>query len=201
MMLPTHAVVGLALAAPLTATHPELAPAALVGGLLGGVFPDVDLYAGHRRTLHFPTVYTLLAVPAALLAAATAMPALVGLAFFTVGAAAHCRMDRWGGGLELRPWEGTSEKGVYDHVRGEWRTPERWIPYDGAREDFLLAASLGVPLLVFLDGPFREVVAVALLVAGTYAALRRRLADLAPVVFGHVPNRLSQFVPERYREP
>lgn len=201
MMLPTHAVVGLALAAPLTATHPELASAALAGAVLGSVFPDVDLYAGHRRTLHFPTVYTLLAVPAAMLAIATAVLATVALAFFAIGAAAHCRMDRWGGGLELRPWEGTSEKAVYDHVRGEWRTPKRWIPYDGAREDFLLAAVLGVPLLVLLEGPFRWVVAVTLLVAGTYAALRRRLADLAPVVFGYVPDRLSEYVPKRYRAP
>ncbi|WP_430503482.1 metal-dependent hydrolase [Haloparvum sp. PAK95] len=201
MMLPTHAVVGLALAAPLTATHPELASAALAGAFLGSVFPDVDLYAGHRRTLHFPTIYTVLAVPAAMLAIATAVPVTVALAFFAIGAAAHCRMDRWGGGLELRPWEGTSEKAVYDHVRNEWRTPKRWIPYDGAREDFLLAASVGVPLFVLLEGPFRWVVAVALLVAGTYAALRRRLADLAPVVFGYVPDRLSQYVPERYRAP
>lgn len=201
MMLPTHAVVGLALAAPLTTTHPEFATAALVGAFLGSVFPDVDLYAGHRRTLHFPTIYTLLAIPTAILAVAFATPATVALAFFAIGAAAHCRMDRFGGGLELRPWEGTSDKGVYDHVRGEWRTPKRWIQYDGARADFLLAAVLGLPLLVLLDGPFRWLIAIALLVAGTYAALRRRLADLAPVVFGYVPTRLAQYVPERYRTP
>lgn len=199
MMLPTHAVVGLALAAPLTATHPELATAALVGALVGSVLPDIDLYAGHRRTLHFPTVYTIVAVPAAIAAAVLATPATVALAFLVIGAAVHCRMDRFGGGLELRPWEGTSQKAVYDHVSGNWRKPKRWIPYDGSQEDFLLAAGLGVPMLAFIDGPFRWAIAVALVVAGVYTVLRRRLADIAPVVFAYVPKRLGQYVPERYR--
>jgi hypothetical protein len=59
---------------------------------------------------------------------------------------------------------------------------------------------LGAPLLVLLDGPFRWIVAVALVVGGTYAALRRRLADLAPTVFGVVPSAVEAYVPGRYRE-
>nr|WP_218818939.1 metal-dependent hydrolase [Halorubrum vacuolatum] len=198
-MLPTHAVVGLALAAPLLVLAPDLSTAALTGALLGSVFPDLDLYAGHRRTLHYPVIYTALAVPAAVAAFVIASPLVVGIAAFLVGAAVHCRMDRYGGGLELRPWEGTSEKAVYDHVRGRWRRPKRWIEYDGSPGDLLLLASLGVPLLFVLEGPFRLVVVVCLAVGTIYVVLRRRLAAIAPTVFAYVPDRLARYVPERYR--
>lgn len=198
-MLPTHAMIGLALATPLVAVAPELAPVGLAGGLFGGIFPDLDLYTGHRKTLHFPTVYLLAVLPAAGGAVLVPQPAAVGFAFFIFGAAAHCQMDRYGGGLELRPWEGTSDQAVYDHVRRRWRRPKRWVPYDGSPQDLLLLATVGVPLLVILDTPFRAVVAMGLLIGGLYVGLRRRLAAIAPTIFGYVPDRLGQYVPNRYR--
>ena len=198
MMLPTHALVGLALAAPLALYAPELAPAALLGALIGGILPDLDMYAGHRKTLHYPSGYPVAAVPAALLAVLRPGAATVALAFGLLAAAAHCRMDVYGGGLELRPWEGTSERAVYDHVRGEWLPPRRLIAYDGSPGDLALAALVGVPLFVVLDGAFAVVVAAALVVATVYVGLRRFLAELAPTVFGRVPEPLSEYVPERY---
>ncbi|QCS42463.1 metal-dependent hydrolase [Natrinema versiforme] len=200
MMLPTHALLGLAIAAPFVVFAPELAPAALIGGFLGGVLPDLDLYAGHRRTLHYPTLYVVASVPIAIAAALIAAPWLVTAAFLLVGAALHCRMDRYGGGLELRPWEGTSDRAVYDHVRRRWRAPKRWVRYDGAPEDLLLAALAGVPLWILLDGPFRWLVGAALLVGGLYVLFRRRLANAAPVVFDAVPEPVDDYVPNRYKQ-
>lgn len=142
MVLPTHAVMGLALAAPVLFIAPEAAPVALAGALAGSVFPDLDMYAGHRRTLHYPTLYPLLAVPSVVAAVFVSHWILVGFAAFLVGASVHCRMDRYGGGLELEPWRGTSERAVYDHVRGEWRQPKRWIEYDGSPKELLLLAAL-----------------------------------------------------------
>ncbi|AEH37208.1 metal-dependent hydrolase [Halopiger xanaduensis] len=199
MMLPTHAIVGLAIAAPLVSVAPEFAPAALAGAIVGSVLPDLDMYAGHRRTLHYPTGYALLAVPA--LAAAALVPASgsFAVAALLVGAGAHCRMDRYGGGLELRPWEATSDRAVYDHVRGRWREPKRVVRYDGAPEDLALAVLLGLPLLVVLEAPFRWLVLAAIAVGGVYALLRRRLAALAPVAFGYVPPAFRHYVPDRYR--
>lgn len=199
MMLPTHAMVGLAIAAPLVALAPDLAPAALAGGLLGGIFPDLDLYSGHRKTLHYPTLYVLAALPVVGLAALFPFPAAVGAAFFILGAAAHCQMDRFGGGLELRPWEGTSERAVYDHVRGKWRRPKRWIPYDGSPHDLLLLSTVSVPLLVVLAEPFRLIVGGGLLVGIIYVGLRQWLATIAPIVFSYVPAGLAAYVPDRYR--
>jgi len=199
MMLPTHAIVGLAIAAPLVVFAPDLAPAALAGGLLGGVFPDLDLYSGHRKTLHFPTGYLLAVLPAVALAALVPLPSTVAFAFFILGAAAHCQMDRLGGGLELRPWEGRSEKAVYDHVHGEWHQPLRWVPYDGSPQDLALLSTVALPLLVVLETPFRLVVGLALGVGIVYVGLRQWLAAIAPVVFGYVPGPLTEYVPDRYR--
>ncbi len=200
MMLPTHLLVGLAVATPVAALAPELAGAVIVGSALGSVLPDLDMYAGHRRSLHFPTVYTVAAVPAGLGAAIVQTPVTVGLALFLVGAALHCRMDRYGGGLELRPWKATSERAVYDHYRGAWRAPKRWIRYDGAPEDVLVALGLGFPLLAVTTGSVRLLVAVAVLVGVAYGLLRRRLVGLAPVVVDAVPAAVDEHVPERYRD-
>ncbi|MFB6080282.1 MAG: metal-dependent hydrolase [Haloferacaceae archaeon] len=200
MMLPTHVLVGLALAAPLLVLAPEHAPVALAGALAGSALPDLDLYLDHRRYLHYPTGYALAALPAAAAAALVGTPAAVALAFLLAGAALHCRMDRYGGGLELRPWEEGSDRGVYDHVRGRWLPPRRWIRYDGAPEDVLLAALVGLPLVVELHGPFRWVALVALAVGGAYGLVRRRLADLAPRVLARVPRSLAVRAPDRYRE-
>ena len=199
-MLPTHALVGLALAAPLAVYAPELAPAALLGALVGGVLPDLDMYAGHRRTLHYPTWYSVAVLPGAVAAVVFQAPATVAVAFGLLAAAVHCRMDVYGGGLELRPWEGTSERAVYDHARGEWLSPRRVVAYDGSPGDLALAALVGVPLLVVLEGAFAVVVVAALVVATAYALLRRFLADLAPAVFGRVPAPLDGYVPERYQQ-
>lgn len=199
MMLPTHVIVGLAAAIPLAITAPDLAPAALAGAVVGSVVPDLDMYAGHRRTLHYPTVYPVAALIAAVGAVTLATPLAVAVTFALLGAALHCQMDRLGGGLELRPWEGRSDRAVYDHVRRRWRRPRRWVRYDGAPEDFLLSLAVGGPLLLIVSEPFNWVVLAALAVGGFYAAFRRQLADLATVVFGQVPDRLRQHVPDRYR--
>lgn len=200
MMLPTHALVGLALAAPLVALAPEHAHAALAGAFAGSILPDLDLYTGHRRRLHYPTGYTAALMPAAVAAVHLRTGPLVALAFLLAGAALHCRMDRYGGGLELRPWEGTSDRAVYDHVRGRWRAPRRWIRYDGAPEDVLLAGLVGLPVVVVLDVPFRGLALGALLVGATYGLLRRRLATIAPQVLAHAPDPLATYAPDRYRE-
>jgi hypothetical protein len=199
MMLPTHALVGVAIATPLLVLAPEHATVALVGGLVGGILPDLDLYAGHRRTLHYPSVYPLAAIPAVAGALLLGTPFLVGVSFLLLAAALHCQMDRYGGGLELRPWEGRSNRAVYDHARGRWLRPKRWVRYDGAPEDLLLMAGLALPLLYVLEAPFQPVVAVALIAGVGYGLLRRRLAALAPAVVARVPEPVVEHVPERYR--
>lgn len=204
MMLPTHAIAGMVLALPVAYVSPEFAGVALVAGLVGGVVPDLDLYAGHRKTLHYPVYYSALATVAlALAVAVTTVPTVVA-AFVLLGAAVHSVADAFGGGLELRPWEATSDRAVYDHHNRRWIAPRRWVRYDGSPGDFLLSAALAVPLLVTLDAPFRWLVIGALAVAAVYTAVRRVLPALAVLLVERVltplaPERVRSYVPARYR--
>ena len=48
MMMPTHVVVGIALALPVALYDPSMAELALWAGAIGGASPDFDMYYGHR---------------------------------------------------------------------------------------------------------------------------------------------------------
>ena len=197
-MATTHMLAGMSLAIPLFIVAPEVAAIALVAGLIGGLFPDLDLYLHHRRTLHYPVMYpvgTLLALPFALLhPSAWTVAISVGLA----AAALHTTMDLFGGGLELRPWEGTSNHGVYSHVHGRWLRPRRWVTYDGSPRDLVLATGMGLPLIAVVDGPIQVLVAGLLIVSATYVLLRKQLADLAVDIAHLLPTTLHRYVPDRY---
>ncbi len=199
MMLPTHVLVGITIAAPLLVFAPETADIAMIGAFVGSVFPDLDMYLYHRRTLHYPTGFSLAAILSVLLVALSQNPLLIGMAFIFIGAAVHCQMDRFGGGLELRPWEATSDRAIYDHISGRWRRPKRWIRYDGATEDVILAVFLGIPLFVIIQGPIRWFVAAMVLIGIIYGILRRRLARMAPLVVETLPDSLEGHIPERYQ--
>ncbi len=202
-MLPTHALVGLVLALPYALAVPELGAVALAAGFLGGVLPDVDLYADHRRALHYPVYHSALAVVLVPLAVLLPAPAVAAAAFLALGAAAHSVADVFGGGLELRPWEGTSDRAVYDHYRDQWIVPRRWVRYDGAPEDLLLAAGATAPSLLVLDGGYDLLVIATLSVASVYVVVRRRLPALASlaverVLIPYFPGRVVASVPDRY---
>ncbi|WP_092662511.1 hypothetical protein [Halorientalis persicus] len=204
MMLPTHALAGMALALPVAAVAPEFAPVALAAGFAGGILPDLDIYVGHRKTLHYPVYFSALAGGGLALALAVPTAATVGLAFLLLGAALHSVTDVFGGGLELRPWEGTSDRAVYDHYRGRWLAPRRWVGYDGSPGDLLLSSLLAVPLLVTVDGALRLAVLAGLVVAVVYATVRRILPTLAERLvdeFGAVlPAVVLAQLPTRYQQ-
>ena len=205
MMLPTHALGGMTLAMSAAFVAPEFAGVALVGGLLGGVFPDLDMYAGHRKSLHYPVYYTALALPLFVIGGVLASAATVFTAFFLGGAALHSVSDIFGGGLELRPWEATSDRAVYDHYRNRWIAPRYWIHYDGSPGDLLVSITLGVPLLIAFDGLLRQAVIAILAVGIVYTAVRRTLPRLVSVLVNDVlttrlPDHLLAYVPARYRE-
>ncbi|WP_336336569.1 metal-dependent hydrolase [Haloarcula brevis] len=205
MMLPTHALGGMTLALSVAFVAPEFTGVALVAGFLGGVFPDADLYAGHRKSLHYPVYYTAFALLALVVAGLSPSIATVAATCFLAGAAVHSVTDIFGGGLELRPWEATSDRAVYDHYRDQWIEPRRWVRYDGSPADLLVSLTLAVPLLVALGDPLRQVVLGTLTVAVVYTAVRRLLPTLAATIVDdvlapHLPDHLLAYVPTRYRE-
>ena len=183
-MAPTHAAVGLTLGASAVVLAPEHAVTAALWGVLGGIVPDVDLFFGqHRRTLHFPVLYWVLGLPALALAAILPVTGTIALAAFFVSAAIHSGMDAFGAGDELRPWEGTSEKGVYDHLRGKWIRPRRWVRYDGAPEDLLLTTLFAVPGVFLYGAGTRALTLVGIGFAAVYTLVRKRVPQYFPERF------------------
>jgi hypothetical protein len=203
MMLPTHAIAGMVLALPYALARPEFGSVALVAGFFGGVLPDLDLYVDHRKTLHYPVYYSLFALTLVSIMAVVPTVATVAAAFFLLAAAVHSVADIVGGGLELRPWQATSDRAVYDHYHDQWIAPRRWVHYDGAPEDLQLSFTLALPLLLILDTLFRWLVLSTLLVAVVYAAVRRVLPTVAErlvddFLLPHLPTQMLTHVPARY---
>jgi hypothetical protein len=178
MMSPTHTATGVVLAAPLVVVAPEFAVVGALAGIVGGVFPDLDLFVGeHRRTLHFPVYYWLVALPATVVAAVRPSTVTVALALFALSAAVHSVVDWFGAGPEPRPWADPSEQAVYLHPRGRWLAPKRWVRYDGAPEDLLLTGVLSVPGLFLFDDTVRTLTVAGLVVGVAYTVVRKRVPD------------------------
>ena len=202
MMATTHALAGLALAALTLFVAPEYAPVAALAGVVGGVFPDLDLYAGHRRTLHFPVYFSAVALATVGVALVATGTVTVALAVFLAAAALHSVMDAFGGGLELRPWLGTSERAVYDHFHRRWIPPRRWVRYDGAPEDLALAAAFAVPSFVLFEGieAVRPFIVLVLALSAGYVLLRKWIVDFAERLVATTPTRVLRYIPERFVE-
>lgn len=195
MMATTHALAGLVLAALASAAVPGVTPAVALAAAAGGIFPDLDLAAAHRKTLHFPGYYAVAAVVASGVAALVPGVLTLAAALFFAAAALHCAMDVAGGGLALRPWRRTSDRGVYSHVHGRWIPPRRWIRYDGAPEDFVLAAGLAVPCLLVFEGRLQALVVVTVAISGAYALLRKPMIRIAEWVVSRLPERVVKRIP------
>ena len=179
MMVTTHVAMGLLLAVPIAIVAPVYAPVAALGAIIGGIVPDIDLFVGqHRRSLHYPTYYPLGAAVVGALAVATAAPMAVAAAVALGSAGLHSITDWLGAGDELRPWERTSPRGVYLHVRRRWLRPRYLVRYDGAPEDLMLTVLCAAPAMVVYEGPSRAIIAVGIVVAMLYTLVRKRLPDL-----------------------
>jgi len=194
-MLPTHALAGMLLGLAVAQFAPGVGSVAVVAGLVGGVLPDLDVFVGHRRTLHYPVYYAVAAVPAGLLALVVPATVTVALAVLLAAAALHSASDALGGGLEPRPWEGRSDRAVYDHHNERWIAPRRWVRYDGSPGDLVLSVALALVLLLALDGSLAWLVGLLLAVATVYTAVRRLLPTLAALLVAlarpHPPDDLA----------
>ena len=196
MMATTHVLAGLVVASAVATVAPEFGPMALVAAAVGGALPDFDLYAGHRKTLHFPVYFPGAAALATPLALLVPTQATVGLAVFLLAAGLHSAMDALGGGLELKPWHATSQQAVFSHYHGSWIAPRRLVRYDGAPEDLLLAGVLAVPAFVAFGSPVEEGIVAILAVSAVYVVLRKPMVAfgewlverLPPAVVGRIPD-------------
>ena len=198
MMATTHALAGVALGTAVWALVPEAGIIPVLAAALGGLFPDFDLYAGHRKTLHFPVYFSALAVPALAVAAVNPTTTSLAVALFLAAAAVHSASDVLGGGLELKPWLGTSDRAVYDHWNGRWLKPKRLIRYDGSPEDLALTLVLAVPPVVVFDGIVELLVIGAVAISGVYVLLRKPMVVAAERLVAAMPDHVLDHVPERF---
>ncbi|GGI94062.1 hypothetical protein GCM10008995_00310 [Halobellus salinus] len=210
MMATTHALVGVALAVLVGAMFPESAADAsltpVAAAALGGIFPDFDLYSGHRRTLHFPVYFNVaaaVAVVVAVVAAAVVSESAVGptsIALFLIAAGVHSAMDAVGGGLELKPWRGESDRAVYSHHHARWIPPRRWVRYDGAPEDLLVAVAFAAPVVYTVDGVVETGVLLAVGVSAVYVVVRKPMVIVTQAVVDALPERVVNRLPARFVE-
>jgi hypothetical protein len=198
MMATTHGLAGLLVGAVFALLVPGETTLLLAAGFAGGLVPDLDLYWGHRKTLHFPVYGAVAALAAVAISLVNPSLTTVTLATFLTAAAVHAASDVLGGGLELRPWQAGSERAVYSHFHGRWLEPRRLVPYDGSPHDLVLVLTLGVPALAITSGPLQILIAGVLVISATYTLLRKRLASLATLLAGLVPDRVRPYVPQRY---
>lgn len=196
MMATTHVLAALAAASAVAVISPELGTVAAIAAVLGGVAPDLDLYSGHRKTLHYPVYLPVAAVAAVLVAVVVPTVATVGLAVFLVSAGLHSAMDAWGGGLELKPWRATSEKAVFSHYHGGWIAPRRLVRYDGAPEDLLLGAVLAVPVVIVFPTSVDWFVGGILAVSAVYVLLRKPMVAFGEWAVERLPDRVLRRIPE-----
>lgn len=195
-MVFTHILVGILIGAFYSTVHPEAASIAVIAGLFGGGFPDVDMLFMHRKTLHYPVIFSLLSVAGAIAVVIAPLPVIVLFFIAMTAAAVHCMMDTLGGGKEMRPWEKTDDRAVFNHVSGEWITPRRLF-YDGSIYD--LAISLAASVLSWLLVPegYRQIILLLLILATVYVALRRwiteKISDEFPTFSSYIQHRLSSF--------
>jgi len=190
-MTTTHGFVGAFLGVAVATVEPALAPIAVIVGFLGGVLPDADLLATHRRTLHYPLLSAMIAPPVVLAALAYPAPEHALFAVFVLALAVHCVMDVFGGGVETRPWEATSELGVYNHLAGRWIRPRRWVRFAGAPEDFLLASAFALPTILVTTGRLQLGLATVLVASGLFVAVRRRLIGATVWLFGDTADDVA----------
>ncbi len=179
MMATTHILAGITLAAGVALLAPEFALVAVVAGAIGGLVPDFDVVASHRRTLHFPIYYSSAFVVTTGFALFLSTPLTVALACFFLAAACHSVADAFGGGLALRPWEDGSNRAVYSHYHGRWISPRRWIGYDGSPADLALAAGLALVCLFVFAGsrPLEALIVGLLVVSIAYTVCRKLIGD------------------------
>ena len=208
MMATTHALVGVALAVLVGTVFPESATGTSIlpvaAAAVGGFFPDFDLYSGHRRTLHFPVYFNVAAAVAVVVTAVAAVVvpgtavAAASVALFLGAAGVHSAMDAVGGGLELKPWRGNSDRAVYSHYHARWIRPRRWVRYDGAPEDLLVAVAVAAPVVYAVDGTVETGVLLAVGISAGYVVVRKPMVIVTEAVVDALPESVVEWLPARF---
>ncbi|MFQ3307977.1 MAG: hypothetical protein ACI977_000192 [Candidatus Nanohaloarchaea archaeon] len=174
MMATTHGLIGVLTALPLYFISPELFMAGVTGAFAGGIFPDLDLYHGHRKMLHYPLYYNFAWMAILPVLLIYPVPNTAAVFFFLLSAGVHCYSDRFGGPKDSRPWKNDSGEAVYSHYHSKWLRPEKIIPYDGSKEDFVVLLLASIPTIYLIRGNLRLITILLVIMSGLYTLFRRK---------------------------
>lgn len=199
MMAFTHLLLSLALATLVSPFVPDAValPAVLAVVVAGGLAPDLDLLARHRRTLHYPVGFPALALGSLGSFAATGVEAALLLALGFAAATLHVLADLLGGSAERAPWDPVTEFGVYNHVLGRWHRPRRVVRYSGSRGDLLVGVGCGLVAVASpVPAPAVDVAVVALVAAAAgYTLARTHLSSIVSAGVRVLPPGVRRLVP------
>lgn len=180
MFFTTHLLAGLTLGLTITLIDPGLLVPAVIGAVLGSVFPDADYPFRHRRTFHLPVVSVVLAIPTIIIAITFTNSYTVGAAYAMIGMGLHCLLDIMGNGHGPLNFKYEYDEAVYSHVHGRWIAPTRWLDHAGSRKDILLAGLLTVPPLLILPRQYGLAVLGFYLMSACFHAFLPQLRALVP---------------------
>lgn len=200
MMATTHALVGLLVGVVLASLVPGPATPVVVAGAVGGVAPDFDVLATHRKTLHAPVVGGLLAGVLLSVAVLTGTPWAAAATAFAAAAALHAVTDAFDGGRSVRPWAESVDRGVFCHAQGRWWRPRRLVAYDGSPADLAVAGVLALATTSVAEQPSIRALGVGLvLVSIPYVLVRKRLPDWAPLLVARIDAAMDSRQPDSAR--
>lgn len=192
MMLPTHIILGLTFITPLIYILPEeFAFPLAIGVVVGSTLPDLDLlYGTHRKTFHSPIRSWIVVAITTTTFVLFQTPLTAALFAICFGFSQHSLSDVFGGGLEHKPWEKTSDKAVYNHYHKTWWTPRHYASYDGSPRDLTIFGVLSLASFqTYGILPYYSHFVGSLgIIAITYTISRRYLPDLDTYLYKNIPQ-------------
>jgi hypothetical protein len=169
MMVVTHVMASLFFYSLIFQSPSGLVLVALVGG---AILPDLDVKFDHRRVLHFPFIYSLVAF----------MTSLFSLNYFSIffgSAALHCVSEIFGN--DAGEYVDKEKGAVYDHIRSKWLKGLNIIRQDGGPRDLTLLTTLTIAALTMPQDFATKLVAIISLILGLfYFEIRDRVEEIFP---------------------
>ncbi len=140
--------------------------------IIGAFLPDLDVRANHRRTLHLPFFYPVIA-------AVFYLTSFYQFSALFLSASLHCIMEI--AGNDAGEYVDEDKGAIFNHLSGEWISGRYWIKRDGGPRDLLLLLCISVIGLTI--SPSLEIVLITLisLISGLfYHVIRDRVEEIFP---------------------
>ncbi len=173
MMYTTHILIGMLIGSSAKFWAPEFVFYAVIGGIFGALIPDLDIKLVHRKTLHMPVYYSILAVLVCSTLLISVNTFNLFLSSMSISLAVHSVGDVFSGGLAPQEEKKIAKYPIYDHLRNKWIS-KPVIRYDGSPEDTFISLVSGLATIQLLTGYIRYLAVLMILLSLIYYTFRRR---------------------------